>query len=702
MVERTIVTAALPYANGPIHIGHLLEYIQADIYTRFLKLKGEHALYICASDMHGTPIEVKASAAGIAPEQFVERFWLEHKKDFASFLINFDNYYKTHSPENKELAEHFFETLKSRGFIYRKFIKVIYCGHCQRSLPDRFVKGTCPHCQAEDQYGDICEKCSTILKGFDLVNPHCVICNSTPREKESEHYFFKLSGFSEKLHSWINNPASFLQPEIKNWLNEWIKNGLDDWCISRDAPYFGFTIPHSREETGEDKFFYVWLDAPIGYISSTKNWCDQQGTDWKKYWLEGNVYHFIGKDIVYFHYLFWPAMFMAMGYPLPKLTTHGFITVNGTKMSKSRGTFFTAKDFLQDYSAEALRFYYASHLDRKLVDIDLNLADFQAVTNNVLVGNLGNFCYRTLTFAEKNYGDSVKITVAENLELRDDILALVTNTLEYYQQMDFKMAVKSILKIADLGNAYFQQAEPWKNKESAKEDVGLCIGITKILGILVSPILPEFTSKIYDSLGLKNVTVADLNFEYVGRPKKPEMLVQKIEEIDNKTATKPTEPPARGKVVEDENTFPVQMKVGKIVKVADHPQADKLYVLQVDFGKETRQVVAGLKENFAPEQLKEKIAVFCTNLKPAKLRGELSEAMSLIADDGENLAFLNPGNKKLGEEVSFKGMKNSREIITYDQFAKIKMIVKEGLVFYNQQHLQGVSVQGVTDGAKIS
>jgi len=304
---KIVVTAALPYANGQIHIGHLLEYIQADIYARFFRLVGHDALYICASDMHGTPIEVNAKKAGQPPEKFAKAFWKEHQKDFRSFLIEFDNFHHTHSPENKELAEFFFHELKKKKLIYTKEMDTIYCPRCLRYLPDRFVVGTCPNCGALHQYGDICENCNKVLKGIELINPKCSLCGKTPIQKKSEHYFFSLNKFTFKLKKWINSPEAMIQTEIKNWLNDWITKGLDDWCISRDAPYFGFTIPGSKKETGLNKYFYVWLDAPIGYISSTKNYCDRNKLNWKDYWYKGNVQHFIGKDIAYFHYLFWPV-----------------------------------------------------------------------------------------------------------------------------------------------------------------------------------------------------------------------------------------------------------------------------------------------------------------------------------------------------------------------------------------------------------
>ncbi|MBI2102389.1 methionine--tRNA ligase [Candidatus Woesearchaeota archaeon] len=530
--SSTIITAALPYANGPIHIGHLLEYIQADIYSRFLKLTGNDALYICASDMHGTPIEVNAQKANLKPEIFVERYWKEHQEDFTSFLIRFDNYYKTHSSENRELAELFYKTLQEKGHVYRKKIKVMYCDHCQRSLPDRYVKGTCPHCHALDQYGDVCEKCGSVLKSVDLLEPYCSICKNTPRLKDSEHYFFKLSAFTKQLQKWFASKEADLQPEVRNWLRGWFEKGLEDWCISRDAPYFGFEIPNSKEETGEIKYFYVWLDAPIGYISSTKNYCDKKQLDWKEYWYKGHITHFIGKDIAYFHLLFWPAMLMDMGIVLPRVNIHGFITVNGEKMSKSRGTFLTAKDFLKLYSAEALRFYYASHLDRSVVDVDLHFDELKAVVNNVLLGNLGNFCYRTLIFTEKNYG---KVSViAEETDLQIHVSELLAEIKQNYENREFKSAVKNLLKIADQANAYFQKTEPWKAKDSTGtlEAIGFCVNLARNLAIAVSPILPVFSQKVYAALGEKKPLFwKDISFTWKGKVGKVDVLVEKIEEI---------------------------------------------------------------------------------------------------------------------------------------------------------------------------
>jgi methionyl-tRNA synthetase len=685
--DKIIITAALPYANGQIHIGHLLEYIQADIFSRFLKLIGKDALYICASDMHGTPIEINAKKAGISPEKFVEKFWKEHQEDFSNFLIKFDNYYKTHSQENKELAEFFYSELKKQDLIYTKEISSLFCKNCVRYLPDRFVRGTCPHCTTMEQYGDVCESCGSILKGVDLLNPKCAECSKTPIIKESDHYFFKLSKFSDKLKKWMKEDKT-LQSEVKNWLKTWLDKGLEDWCISREDPYFGFEIPNSEKETGSKKYFYVWLDAPIGYISSTKNYCDNNKLDWKDYWYKGQVYHFIGKDIAYFHYLFWPAMLMGVGIPLPKLTSHGFITVNNEKMSKSRGTFFTAKDFLKLYPAESLRFYYASHLDRKIVDVDLNFEDFKAVINNVFMGNLGNFCYRVLTFAEKNYSQIKE--VAKEEELQKQIFNLVEKTKGYYLNQNFKHVVKCILQIADLGNAYFQQSEVWKDKDNKENvaKVGFCVNIAKILSVLISPVLPEFHQKICKSLNVKSLGWDDLNFNFNGKISKVDFLVEKIEHLPESTR------------------FPLNLVVGQIKEVKDHPNADSLYLMKVDLGSYgIKQVVAGLKKNLDVEELLERKAVFCVNMKSAKLRGELSEAMVLAADDHETVSLLDLEKTSLGEQATFEGLENSTSKITFDDFQKIIISVKDGNVYFENKKLkttvEEVIVRGVKEGTRI-
>ncbi len=698
--SKIVITAALPYANGPIHIGHLLEYIQADIYSRFLKLMGKDALYICASDMHGTPIEVNACKANLSPEVFVEQYWKEHQEDFRSFLIDFDNYYKTHSPENKETSELFYSTLQKKGYIYRKKIKVMYCGNCRRSLPDRYVKGICPHCRAPEQYGDVCEKCGSVLKSIDLLEPYCAICRSTPQQKDSEHYFFQLSAFAKKLQKWLSSEKADLQPEVKHWLDGWFEKGLEDWCISRDAPYFGFAIPNSLQETGETKYFYVWLDAPIGYISSTQNYCDKHGLDWKKYWKEkeGKIIHFIGKDIAYFHLLFWPALLMAMKITLPKVNIHGFVTVNGEKMSKSRGTFLTAKDFRKSYSAEALRFYYASHLDRSVVDVDLQLAELKAVVNNVLLGSLGNFCYRTLVFAEKNYNPMK--AVAEETDLQMQVGELLDEIKKNYESLGLKLAVKNLLKIADLANAYFQKTAPWKTMDSAdtKEAIGFCVNLARNLAIAVSPILPLFSQKIYAALGeTKPWQWKDISYQWKGKIDKVEVLVEKIEEKKE------------GEEKEKKNSlniFPLHLAVGLVEEVRDHPNADSLYLLRVNFGTlGIRQVVTSLKKALPPTAFQQKKLVFCVNLKPSKFRGELSEAMILGVDHDNITTLLEMPNSAVGDPVVPKGMVANKKQISLDELSKIEMVVKNGQIVFNDQPLSGpreeVMVRKVKDGMRV-
>ncbi len=678
--DKIVVTAALPYANGLAHLGHLLEYIQADIYTRFLKLVGKDCLYICAADQHGTPIEVNAKKEGLTPQEFVKKYSKEYSKDFSSFLIEFDNFYKTHSKENKELSIWFFEELNKRGHIYTKEIEQFYDEKAQRFLPDRYVKGSCPKCKAEDQYGDVCEKCNATYSPLDLVKPYSTISNTTPVLKKSTHYFFKLSSFSSKLKKWINSKSSNIQPEIKNWLNEWLKNGLEDWCISRDAPYFGFEIPNSKKETGEKKYFYVWLDAPIGYLASLKNYCDKQKSDWKDYVYNGQLHHIIGKDIVYFHYLFWPAQFLALDIPLPSLTTHGFITVNGQKMSKSRGTFFTAKEFLDLYPAEALRFFYASHLDRKVIDIDLNFDEFVAVNNNVLTGNLGNFCYRVLTFAQKNYGEITD--VKDEKMLTKKITSLTEKIRQNYEQQNFKQAVKNILAIADLGNAYFQNAEPWKEKESKQAEVGYCVNLARNLAILVSPILPEFSKKVLAALG-ENV-VWGLNFTWQGKVKKPELLVQKVEKHQEQAA------------------FPLQLQVGHVKEVIDHPNADSLFIFKVDFGGTIKQCVTSLKKDLPKSAFLNKKIVFCMNMKPAKFRGELSEVM-ILAAEGTTIIPLEMKKSKPGEAVT-PGVSVSSQEISFDEFSKVKLSVKNGVVIYDGNVLKSASEDvhvAAKDGTRV-
>jgi len=764
--NKIVITAALPYANGTMHVGHVLEHIQVDIYTRFLRLLGKDCLLICASDMHGTPIEINAHKAGMNPHDFARKHWKEHQEDFRKYLVDYNNYYHTDGPENKELALWFYNTFNEKGYIYRKKMLAVYCEDCQRYLPDRFVKGQCPYCEAEDQYGDICEKCSTILKGVDLVNPKCTLCDATPHEKETEHYFFKLKEFSLDLKAWINNPDCLVQKDIRNWVNSWLEKGLEDWCISRDSPYYGFEVPNSEEETGEKKYLYVWLDAPIGYLSSTMNYLnsvnkgsngsnsessdgsengvkvkEHQGTKWQDYWQspdDAQGFHFIGKDIIYFHYLFWPMMLKNMDIPIPILTTHGFVNINGEKMSKSRGNYYSAREFFELYGAEAVRFYYASHLDRKVVDIDLNLSEFQAVNNRVLIANLGNFCYRSLSFAAKNYPGGL-VEVADGVEEKElkekfeELVNKVGGVKNSYYEQEFKVAVKKILEISDLGNVYFQHLEPWRKRDSADEEkevaskVAFMVNLARNLSILVKPILPLFSEKVEKALGVENLVKElnwdNINFNWTGVVDVVEKLVDRIEIKENESEkSKGNNVPDPTANKNESDGFPIDIRVGKVVSAGDHPNAEKLFLLKVDFGKDygVKQILTGLKDHFVHEDLENKKFLFCPNLKPAKLRGELSEGMILVAEEKvndkdsdseevvikEKLTLLAvKDDVEIGVAAEFPGESGKKGEISFDKFKKYKMNVETGKIVWKGKLLQLgekiFSVKGASDGAKI-
>ena len=680
--ERIIITSALPYANGPIHIGHLVEYIQTDIFVRFLRLIGKDAVYCCADDTHGTPIELKANELKIKPEELISKVHKEHIRDFKAFNINFDSYYSTNSKENKHFSDLIFKKLKEKGHIYTKDIEVTYCEHDKRALPDRYVKGKCPKCSAEDQYGDVCESCNAAYKTVDLIEPYCILCKNHPVKKSSKHYFFKLSSFSNFLEKWIKE-NKYLQQEIKNFVLNWIKDGLEDWNISRDGPYFGFKIPGEK-----NKYYYVWLDAPIGYIASyaniTKN-VKKAEEDWNK----SEIIHFIGKDITYFHLLFWPAMLHASGFNLPKdIVVHGFLTVNGEKMSKSRGTFLTAKEFLQKHDSEHLRYYYGNVLSKKLADIDLNFDEFRERINNELVGNLGNFCYRVISFVNKNFNGKIN-EIDNDKEVINKINEKVSKIKKHYEDINLNFAVNEILSISDIGNRYFQEKEPWKlikeDKEKVQEICGLCINIAKILSILISPVLPNFSKDLQSQLNLKNLTWNDINFDLknnkIGKEK---ILVEKIEE-------------------EKKEVFPLNLKVAKILKVNDHPNADKLFVLKIDLGSEQRQLVAGIKENYTKEELIDKKIIVITNLKPAKLRGVESQGMLLAGNDKENLEILTT-NAEPGTQINCGDLENSNEQITFDQFTKLKIVIKNNKPYFNNKELKAGSNEitaKVKDGARV-
>ena len=522
-----------------------------------------------------------------------------------------------------------------------------------------------------------------------MIEPYCSICKNKPIRKKSKHYFFKLSKFSKKLESWLKRNKN-LQPEIKNFVFNWIKNGLEDWNISRDGPYFGFKIPGE-----EDKYYYVWLDAPIGYIASTENYCKKHGLKTEDYWnsKDSRIYHFIGKDIIYFHFLFWPAMLLGSGFELPHdIVVHGFLTVNGEKMSKSRGTFFTAREFLQKYNAEYLRFYYASLLSKTMSDIDLSFDDFRKKINNELAANIGNFCYRVLNFLNKNFDGEIK-EIDKNKELIKEVNEKIKNIEKKYHNLNFIEVVKDVLHISSLGNKYFQENEPWKliNEDKAKvhKILGLCVNIVKNLSILIEPILPNFSSKLQQQLNLENLKWQDINFKLKNHKiGKDGILIKKMEEAEA-----------------EKQEFPLNLKVAKILEVREHPNADKLFILDIDLGSEKRQLVAGIKGCYSPDELKNKKIIVVSNLKPAKLRGIESNGMLLAGDDGSGPGLLTAGQSNPGDKVYFEGFENSASQITYEEFAKISMIVKNSKVYFENKELKTdkeiIKVERTKDGGRV-
>lgn len=688
--KKLFVTSALPYANGPLHLGHMVEYVQTDISVRFLKLKKEDVLYICADDAHGAPIEINAMREGIRPEELIKKYFEEHTRDFREFLIDFDNFYTTNSPENKQYSDLFFARLKEKGFIYQKEIQLTYCEHDKRFLPDRYVKGTCPKCKTPDQYGDVCEKCNATYQTIDLIEPKCVICGNKPIRKTSRHYFFKLGLFSKKLKDWITSNKE-IQQEVKNFVLNWISSGLQDWCISRDGPYFGFKIPGET-----DKYYYVWLDAPIGYFASLANYASRHNIDTNDYLIGKNseMIHFIGKDIIYFHLLFWPAMLMAADFNLPsKIMVHGFLTINKEKMSKSRGTFLTARDYLTILNPELLRFYYATNLTNKLEDIDLDWSDFQGKINNELVSNLANFAYRVLSFCYENFeGKLIEFKANLNKEKK----LIIDEILKNYEIVNFREAVKGILQLSASGNKYFQENEPWKliktDRNKTHEIVSECVDLIKDLSILLYPIMPRFSKQIQEQLNLESASLEDLSKPIsVSKIQKPKILLTKLEKI----------PFAKGKDLFEE----LNLKVGKVIEISDHPSGEKLYILKIDAAG-VRQLVAGLRPYYKKEELLNRNLLVITNLKSATIRGVESHGMLLAADDGKNVRILEAPNSKPGEEIFADNLTaTGKNEITFEEFKKIILYAENERAFYENKKLRAknseIIVKDIFSKAKV-
>ena len=664
--RKILVTSALPYANGPIHLGHLVEYIQTDIWVRFQKMQGNQCIYVCADDAHGTPIMLRAQQEGIAPEALIERIGQEHRADFAGFGIGFDNYYSTHSPENQSFAGLIYQRLREAGHISTRTITQAFDPVKNMFLPDRFIRGECPRCAAKDQYGDSCEVCGATYSPTDLKNPVSALSGATPVEKESEHYFFKLSDFEPMLRNWTRGGA--LQPEIANKLDEWFETGLQDWDISRDAPYFGFEIPDAP-----GKYFYVWLDAPIGYMASFKNLCDRENHSFDDYWerdSEAELYHFIGKDIVYFHSLFWPAMLEGAGFRKPTaIFAHGFLTINGQKMSKSRGTFIKARTYLDHLDPEYLRYYFASRISNRVEDIDLQFDDFVQRVNADLVGKVVNIASRCAGFITKRFNGRLSAYCSEG-GLYEVFSGAGKNIGELYEAREYSRAVREIMALADRANQYIDEKQPWviaKQPERETELQNVCsvgINLFRVLMIYLKPILPEMAAKVEAFLDIPELAWKDLHTPLTGHPINtfiPLMTRVEKDKIDAMLASeKPAEPVAASAIqtqksaeragalasdqvnatINFEDFAKIDLRIARIVSAEHVEGAEKLLKLTLDLGGETRTVFAGIKSAYVPENLAGRLTVMAANLAPRKMKFGVSEGMVLAAGPGGKDIFL--------------------------------------------------------------
>ena len=657
-MRKILVTSALPYANAPLHIGHLVEYTQTDIWVRFQKMRGHECWYVCADDAHGTPIMLHARRRGIAPEALVREMWTHHREDFEGFRIGFDNYHSTHSDENRELVNLIYRRNLEGGHIVSHTIRQLYDPEEGIFLPDRFIKGECPRCGAADQYGDACEACGATYDPTDLKNPYSVVSGAKPVEKETEHLFFRLQDFEEMLKSWTR--GGHLQPEVANKLDEWFAAGLREWDITRDAPYFGFEIP---DHPG--KYFYVWLDAPVGYMASFKNLCAREGLDFDDYWAEGSeaeLYHFIGKDIIYFHALFWPAMLHGAGFRKPTtIHAHGFLTVNGQKMSKSRGSFIRARTYLEHLDPEYLRYYFAAKLGAGVEDIDLNLDDFVQRVNSDLVGKVVNIASRCAGFITKRFGGRLAAELAEPA-LFDEFIAAGDAIADHYEKREFSRAVRKIMKLADRANRYIDEKQPWVVAKETGRDAELqaiCsmgLNLFKVLIGYLRPILPGTAEKAEAFLRIDPQRWGDLATPLldheIGKfkplmtrvdPKKVEAMVEASKED---MAAKPRKPAAEKEQTTDTITYDdfakVDLRIARIAKAEFVEGADKLLRLTLDLGGgDTRNVFAGIKAAYPePEKLEGRLTVMVANLAPRKMKFGVSEGMVLAAGPGGKAIYL--------------------------------------------------------------
>ncbi|MEQ4733490.1 methionine--tRNA ligase [Providencia rettgeri] len=658
VANKLLVTCALPYANGSIHLGHILEHIQADIWVRYQRMRGKEVHFICADDAHGTPIMLKAQQLGVTPEEMIAAVNQEHQNDFAGFAISYDNYHSTHSEENKVLSELIYGKLKNNGFIKNRTISQLFDPEKGMFLPDRFVKGTCPKCKAEDQYGDNCEVCSATYSPTELINPRSVISGATPVMRDSEHFFFDLPAFSDMLQAWTRSGA--LQEQVANKMQEWFESGLQQWDITRDAPYFGFEIPDAP-----GKYFYVWLDAPIGYMGSFKNLCDKRGDlDFDEFWNKNSktdLYHFIGKDIVYFHSLFWPAMLEGSQYRKPtNLFVHGYVTVNGAKMSKSRGTFITARSYLDHLDADCLRYYYAAKLSSRIDDIDFNLEDFVQRVNSDIVNKVVNLASRNAGFIAKRFDGKLSANLAEP-ELYQQFVDAAKVIGEDYNNREYNKAIREIMALADIANRYVDEKAPWvvakqEGKDQELQDIcSMGINLFRVLMTYLKPVLPGLTKRAEAFLN-SELSWDAINTPLLNHSVAPfKALFNRIEmaKVDamveaSKESIKPVQQltgPLADDPIQETITFDDFAKIDlriALIKQADFVEgSDKLLKLQLDIGGETRQVFSGIRSAYPdPKALEGRLTVMVANLAPRKMRFGVSEGMVMAAGPGRKDIFL--------------------------------------------------------------
>jgi len=655
-MRQLLVTAALPYANGPIHIGHMLEYVQTDIWARFQRARGHEVVFAWADDAHGTPIMLNAEKRGVTPEQLIEHFGAEHRRDFTEFGISYDNFSSTHTETNREIVEHIWEKLNARGCVVTRTIEQLFDTERNMFLPDRFIRGSCPKCGAEDQYGDACEVCSTTYEPTDLIDPRSVVSGTTPVPRSTEHYFVSLKSFEDSLAAWMRSGA--LQDEVANKLAEWFEAGLKDWDVTRDAPYFGFRIPGS-----DDKFFYVWLDAPVGYLASFREICDERGLDfdaWVRPESTTEMHHFIGKDIIYFHCLFWPAMLEGAGFRRPtKVHVHGFLTVNGTKMSKSRGTFIMARTWLDHLPADYLRYYLAAKLGPGLADIDLNFDDFSNRINADLVGKLVNIASRSAGFIHK-FGRGRLGAVLPEEDLYDHFVGETEAIAGDFEHCNYAAAIRRIMALADRANQYVDEHKPWQMaKQGGREAevIAVCtqaLNLFRLLMTWLQPVIPHiaeaagaFLNARLDDWSRLDTPLLEHEIEKFTplarrvEPEKIEAIMQASKESLGASDAAASSPEAKALDLADEITIDdfmkVDLRIARIVEADFVEGADKLLRLSLDLGGgETRQVFAGIRSAYDPKTLEGRLTVMVANLKPRKMRFGLSEGMVLAAggDDG--------------------------------------------------------------------